>query len=171
MSGSLLGDAFGHHAWATRRLIEACSWLSRDQLTTSVAGGYGPILVTLGHLISSDRWYLSFFPSGAGLAPLDELSDWSFEAMREAVEANAAAWEDLLGEPLDPDTDIVERGDGWAFHAALGVRLAQAIHHGTDHRSQVCTALTILGIDPPDIDLWAYAEATGRSREEPVAGA
>ena len=45
-----------------------------------------------------------------------------------------------------------------------GLDLAQVLHHGTDHRSQVCTALTSFGIEPPEIDLWAYGEATGRTR-------
>ena len=47
----------------------------------------------------------------------------------------------------------------------MGVRIAQAIHHGTDHRSQVCTALTSLGIVPPGIDLWEWAKAIGRTQE------
>ena len=59
----------------------------------------------------------------------------------------------------------VRSGDGWEFSAPIGVRLAQAIHHGTDHRSQVCTALTSLGIEPPGIDLWEWAESVGRTHE------
>jgi uncharacterized damage-inducible protein DinB len=47
----------------------------------------------------------------------------------------------------------------------MGLRLAQVVHHGSDHRSQVCTALTSLGITPPEIDLWAYGEAVGRTRD------
>lgn len=31
---------------------------------------------------------------------------------------------------------------------------AQALHHGTDHRSQICTALTTLGVEPLLIDVW-----------------
>jgi uncharacterized damage-inducible protein DinB len=46
------------------------------------------------------------------------------------------------------------------------VRLAQVVHHGTDHRSQVSTALTSLGVEPPDIDVWAYAREFGRERLE-----
>jgi uncharacterized damage-inducible protein DinB len=53
--------------------------------------------------------------------------------------------------------DIRRRDDGSESHATAGIRLAQAIHHGTDHRSQVCTALTTLGIEPPAIDVWDYA--------------
>jgi hypothetical protein len=42
----------------------------------------------------------------------------------------------------------------------------KVVHHGTDHRSQVCTALTSLGVEPPDIDVWAYAREFGRERLE-----
>ena len=81
----------------------------------------------------------------------------------------AAAWEELLATDIDPDAMTIRRSDEWEFQAPLGVRLAQAIHHGTDHRSQVCTALTSLGIEPPGIDVWAWAEAVGRTREISLA--
>jgi uncharacterized damage-inducible protein DinB len=41
------------------------------------------------------------------------------------------------------------------------------VHHGTDHRSQVCTALTTLGIEPPLIDVWDFGEQDGRVLEVP----
>ena len=41
------------------------------------------------------------------------------------------------------------------------------IHHGSDHRSQVCTALTSLGLTPPPIDVWDLAESQGRLVEVP----
>jgi uncharacterized damage-inducible protein DinB len=71
---------------------------------------------------------------------------------------------EMLVRAPDADTDVVEPGDGWEFHAPLALRLAQVVHHGTDHRSQVCTALTSFGLAPPEIDLWSYGEATGRTR-------
>jgi len=52
---------------------------------------------------------------------------------------------------------MVEHGDGWNFHSPTGFRLAQVIQHGTDHRSQICTALTSLSVEPPAIDLWPTA--------------
>ena len=51
---------------------------------------------------------------------------------------------------------------GYETHAPLGIRLAQALYHGTDHRSQVCTALTALGIEPPAIETWDLAREDGR---------
>jgi hypothetical protein len=47
----------------------------------------------------------------------------------------------------------------------VGVRLAQALHHGTYHPSQICTALASLGVEPPSIDVWDYALEVGRSVE------
>ena len=53
--------------------------------------------------------------------------------------------------------------DSW-YLSFFRDRTAQVIHHGTDHRSQICTALTSLGLTPPAIDVWAFAQATGRER-------
>jgi len=43
------------------------------------------------------------------------------------------------------------------------------LHHGTDHRSQICTALTTLGLEPPEIDVWDFAWEQGRVQEVPPA--
>ncbi len=87
----------------------------------------------------------------------------SIDDLPAAAASSAASWEELLAGDLDADTDVARVEDDWEFHAPLGMRLAQVIHHGTDHRSQVCTALTSLGIEPPEIDVWAWGEATNRS--------
>jgi len=60
---------------------------------------------------------------------------------------------------------VRRRDDGSESHAPLGIRIAQVIHHGTDHRSQVCTALTNLGIEPPAIDAWDFGWENGRLLE------
>jgi uncharacterized damage-inducible protein DinB len=88
--------------------------------------------------------------------------------LKGVMEANGAAWVALLSEGLDPDAIVVRhRPDGSASHAPAGIRLAQALHHGTDHRSQVCTILTNLGVEPPAIDVWDFADGQGRLREVP----
>ena len=95
---------------------------------------------------------------------IDENSRFSVEELSGYSKQHEAAYTDVLGSAADPDLDVVEHGDGFEFHAPLGVRLAQVLHHGSDHRSQVCTALTGMGITPPLIDLWDYAEAHGMSK-------
>jgi uncharacterized damage-inducible protein DinB len=38
--------------------------------------------------------------------------------------------------------------------------LVQVINHATEHREQIKSMLSALGVTPPDIDGWDYGEAT-----------
>jgi uncharacterized damage-inducible protein DinB len=155
MNRSLLEDAFAHHVWATERLIDACLSLSPEQLASEVAGTYGSILSTMRHLVGADSGYLNLLSDGR--VPAIDEDQMGLAELRTAMTENGAAWASLLAEDLDPDVVVVRRReDGSESHAQLGIRLAQAIHHGTDHRSQICTTLTTLAIEPPEIDVWAY---------------
>jgi len=161
-----LADAFGHHVWATLTLIDACRQLDSNQLSTAVPGTYGSILDTMRHTVGADSGYLSVLTRGR-LARIDEDS-MDLDRLRAVMVTNGAAWAALLDEHPDPAEVLTRhRDDGSATGAPIGIRLAQAIHHGTDHRSQICTALTILGIEPPDIDVWRYAEVEGVLTETP----
>lgn len=168
MSRSLLADAFGHHVWATLRLIDACLPLTPEQQAATVPGTYGSILDTLRHVVGGDASYLHVL-TGGRVAEIDEES-MALPELRTAMEAIGPAWEELVGRDLDSDAVVVRhRDDGTDSLAPMGIRLAQALHHGTDHRSQVCTALTSLGIEPPPIDAWAYADLDGRLTVVPTA--
>ena len=167
MSTSLLAHAFEHHVWATVRVIDACRELGPEQLATTVPGTYGSILDTLRHLVEADANYLAVLSGERSPRIEDEALD--LPALRAAMERNGAAWTSLLDEDLDPDRVVVRhRDDGSEFHAPLGLRIAQVLHHGTDHRSQICTVLTTLGIEPPLIDVWDFGEANGRVVETPA---
>ena len=165
MSRSLLADAFDHHVWATLVVLDLLAPLSEEQLATSVPGTYGSILDTARHLVGSDRWYL-YVQSGGQVDRIDE-EGMSIGELRAAMAPNAEHWHAILATNPDPDAGLTyHRDDGSTAHATWGVRLAQAIDHGTDHRSQIFTALTTLGIEPPEIDVWAWGLTTGRLREE-----
>jgi uncharacterized damage-inducible protein DinB len=165
VTSSMLGDAIAHHLWATDRLLDACESLSEAQLSSEVAGTYGSIITTFGHMVGTDRWYLGFFPDVArDLEDIGEAEGVPLAQMRVEMHRNADAWRTILLAATDPDADVPELTDEWEFHVPVSFRLAQVVHHGTDHRSQICTALSGLGIEPPKIDVWAYGEATGRSR-------
>jgi uncharacterized damage-inducible protein DinB len=170
MTRSVLEDAFGHHVWATLRLIDACAALEPARLEAPAPGTYGPILETMRHLVAADCGYL-FALTGGRTAEIDEAS-MDLAALRAAMVANGAEWSALLAAGFDPDADVVRhRDDGTDSHAPAGIRYAQAIHHGTDHRSQICTALTALGVEPPEIDVWDFADSEGRLSETAAAPA
>jgi uncharacterized damage-inducible protein DinB len=166
MSRSLLEDAFGHHVWATLRLVDACLVLSSEQLATPVPGTYGSILETARHLVEADSSYL--FVIGGERVPLTDVDRMGLPELRAAMEDHGAAWSRVVAQDLDPNAVLVRRrDDGSETHAPAGIRLAQALHHGTDHRSQICTALTTLGVEPPDIDVWDFGFQDGRVVDVP----
>ncbi len=166
MTRSLLEDAFGHHVWATLRLLDTCQGLSSDQLEAEAPGTYGSIIDTLRHLVGADSWYLFALTGGLHLAGDEE--GMTPAELRAVMERNGEAWVSLLAGDPDPDTVVIRhRDDGSESHAPAGIRLAQALHHGTDHRSQVCTVLTTIGVEPPAIDVWDFAEQDGRLSEVP----
>ena len=161
MTRSNLQDAFDHHLWANERLLEVCEGLTEDQLAAPVPGTYGSILDTMRHIVGADDWYLHVL-TGGERELIDERS-MSLADLRPVMRGHQAAWSALLAEERDPDEMVVaRRKDGTEGHAPLGIRLAQALHHGTDHRSQICTGLTGLGVEPPEIDVWAFGWQQGR---------
>ena len=164
MTTSIVDDAFGHHLWANEKILDACAGLSAAQLMEPVPGTYGPIIATLRHLVQADSFYL-WVQRGSTGELIPATNDLGIDALRAANDRHAAGYRELLAGALDPDEDVAEHGDGWDFVATLGIRVAQIVHHGTDHRSQICTGLTSLGIQPPDIDLWAYGTEMGKTRE------
>lgn len=168
MSRSLLADPFSHHVWATLRLLDTCIALSPEQLGAGVPGTYGSILENMRHLVGADASYLLVLSGGR--VPEIEEGRMDLPELRAVMERNGPAWSALLAQDLDPDAVVVRRrDDGSESHAPMGIRLAQVVHHGTDHRSQVCTALTLLGAEPPAIDAWDFTDAQGRLSEVPPA--
>jgi uncharacterized damage-inducible protein DinB len=162
VNGALFEDAFAHHVWATTRLIDACLALNTKQLATAVPGTYGSIIETMRHLVEGDSDYLSIMTGDRSYLIATEQMDLS--ELRVVMENDGALWASFLNRDLDPNAMVkeIDDDDGFERDATSGIRLAQALHHGTDHRSQICTALTAVGVEPPGIDAWTYGLQAGR---------
>jgi uncharacterized damage-inducible protein DinB len=166
MSGSLLEAAFAHHIWATTRLIDACLGIRVEDLETSVPGTRGPMSETLRHIVLSDAFDL-FVLTGDRAFDIDEEHLTLAEA-RVIMDRNGSGWAEYISRALDPDAMVheVDKSDGYERWAPVGFRLAGVLDHATDHRSQVCTALTALGVEPPKIDVFDYGLGAGRIVEK-----
>ena len=142
-------------------MLDTCVALSPEQLRTAVPGTYGSILGTMRHLAGGDCLYL-FWLTGER-AHVVEPDGMDFSELRAVIERNGAAWSAFLAQDLDAARIVRDVDDeGYARDASVGIRLAQALHHGSDHRSHICTALTILGVEPPGIDIWDFGHESGR---------
>ncbi len=166
MSGSLLEAAFAHHVWATTRVIDACLDLSDEDLKINVPGTRGPMLETLRHLVLSDAFDL-FTLTGDRAFYVDE-EDVALAEARVVMERDGSGWAEYISRALDPDEMVheVDPTDGYQRWAPVGFRLAGVLNHGTDHRSQICTALTSLGVRPPKIDVFDLGLEMGRIVEK-----
>lgn len=158
--------AFDHHVWATARVFDACRALNSDQRDAPVPGIYGPVLATLRHLVDADAWYLAAVTEGSFVQP--DLATSTFDELAAQMATHDTVWQDATARSGDGSRVITQRSDnGWRTDASLSLRFAQALLHGSDHRSQICTALTLAGCAVPDIDVWDYGMAFGLTVDIP----
>ena len=164
-----LRDMFRYHAWATLRLIDFCAGLPPEQLGGSVPGTRGPILDTLRHIVRADYGYKMRFKVHSK-PELEDEDVPSLERMRAIFAGESEVWLTLLGRLQEFDITIPANPQDdppWpeAPHAR-NLLLIQAIHHGNDHRTQICTILGSKGLEIPWMDSWGYwaSERAPRSR-------
>jgi uncharacterized damage-inducible protein DinB len=157
-------EAFRHNAWATKQLLAACRDLTQEQLTFpgTATGTERGILAIFNHLAQSDRGYVSRRGDRPTWVDNDEDTD-DLDKLERRADENAQVWERFLSGPIDANKLIIL--DQGAYEAEQSVLVVQALHHGNVHREQICAIMTGLGVQPPDIQAWSYAEATGHARE------
>jgi len=160
-----LVDAFRHNTWATRELIRVCQGLTEEQLSATTIGMYGSIIDTLRHIVSSDASYLVRLTAVEPSWDRRAAERPDLDTLAERTEELAARWERFLAEPVDAERVLVIRWpDGTDYTVPAGVVLAQALHHGSEHRGQICAILTSIGVTPPELGVWEFAQATGRAQ-------
>jgi uncharacterized damage-inducible protein DinB len=166
MNSGLL-DPLRHNAWATQELLGFCRGLSADQLQASSDGTYGSILATLQHLISAEGRYRSRLSGAKPNWPRGPEETQDLEELVAMAEDMAKYWDELGATDFEPDRVVhwISPVSGLYTEVQAGVLVAQTLNHGNEHRSQIATILTTIGVEPPHLDGWSYAVATGRFRE------
>ncbi len=158
MSENILAKFFEHNLWANLQIIQACAALSDEQLDAEPQSATkGSIRQTLAHLVDGEQDYL------ATLARREPRYNWptppSFAEMEEAVRVTAGDFQALLkdetGELLGKQ---IHTDDGYTIDPWVVV--VQAINHATEHREQIKSMLSALGIKPPRVDGWGYGRVT-----------
>jgi uncharacterized damage-inducible protein DinB len=171
--GNRFRDLARHNAWATAQLLAYCRDLDEPSLQATVPGTYGTILQTLQHLVDSEASYL-FRLTGAWPAhPWRGDKAVGLDVLAERAAVLASTCEQFLAGDWDSERLGEAYGDeGEVYAVPAGVFLAQLLHHANEHRAHVCTILGALGHEPPDVSVWGYADASGRSwRKSPASEA
>jgi uncharacterized damage-inducible protein DinB len=152
-------EAFRYNKWANLHLLDVCAKLSDEQLQLTAPGTYGTITATLLHLVAAEQRYLRRL-AGSEPAFSERESPPTLAVLRQ----HAARSGDALieaGRSVTPDQTIDEERDGAHMRLHLVVVLVQAMHHGNDHRTHICTILGAHDIPYGDMDVWAYGQAIG----------
>ncbi len=157
MTEHVLVKLFEHNNWANLQIIQACSALSDEQLDAEPQSATkGSIRSTLLHLVTSQRGYLSLLtlPVEARLNP-----PLAFAELQESARRSGEGLLALVRDELDklPTTRLQTR-DG--YDVEPWVVLVQVINHATEHREQIKSMLSALGVTPPDLDGWSYGAVT-----------
>ncbi|PZR64013.1 MAG: hypothetical protein DLM71_04030 [Chloroflexi bacterium] len=157
---AILVELFRHNVWANDEMLAACRDLTAEQLETDVPGTYGRLSQTLVHLARSQGGYLRHLTEWQP-GPEQQLEyDQPFPGVDRLADHLRFTGEHLISvaQELAPDRVLELEEDGETERIAAWVVLLQAAYHATEHRQQVATALTNIGIQPPEPDLWSYWE-------------
>ncbi len=156
MTENVLGKLFEHNNWANLQIIQACSALSDEQLDAEPRSATkGSIRVTVLHLVGSQASYLSLLTlpvEARHYAPLE------FAELQESARISGEGLLALARGEQKPLKPQLQTKDG--FFVEPWVVMLQVNNHATEHREQIKSMLSALGVSPPDIDGWNFGEVT-----------
>jgi uncharacterized damage-inducible protein DinB len=156
MTETLLLKLFEHNNWANLQIIQACSVLSDEQLDAEPRSAtQGSLRSTLSHLVTSQRGYLALLTLPVDQRPSNPLT---FDELEESAQRSGEGLLALVQEESRFPKDRLRTRDG--HYVEPWVVMVQIINHATEHREQIKSMLSALGVTPPDIDGWDYGFAT-----------
>ena len=152
-------EAFRYNKWANLHVLAVCAGLSAEQLRLSSPGTYGSVADTLLHLFGAEQRYIRRL---TGAEPRISEKDQfpGIAALIEVAQQNSDELIRLAGQTRPEDKLDTSYGEK-RYRMDAGVVLLQAVHHGNDHRTHICTILGAHGIECGAMDVWAYGNASG----------
>lgn len=150
-----LTTLFSHNLWANLRLLDHCAELTSEQLDATISGTYGSIIATLRHIILAEQAYFSRISTGQLLRRPKDAPPLSLAEMTESARTTGNGLIEWAAKVQAEDAVLID-WDGTPREVPKTIILTQVINHATEHRAQIMTILTQLGIEPPELDSWTY---------------
>jgi uncharacterized damage-inducible protein DinB len=158
----VLVEFFRHNSMMNERLLEACRDLSPEQLGATAVGTYGNIGATLVHIANAQMGYAARLLDQERPQPLTADPFPGFDALGERFTLGNARLQEAAAQAHgDKQVQVTGNDPPGTWWMPVSLFLLQAVNHGTEHRSQVATILTELGVKPPEMDGWAYFFTSG----------
>jgi uncharacterized damage-inducible protein DinB len=167
MDISYIQELYSYNAWANRRVLDACSALSGDQLTQQIGGSFESLRNTLAHIFDVEWLYLerwlgrapASLPKAESYADIDALRA-RYESVEQDLEKNIRALSDA---ELNRIFEF-KNTKGTSYRHPLWEMLVHLVNHSTYHRGQVTVLLRAAGAKPIATDMIAFfRERSGQS--------
>ena len=153
-----LVELIRYNNWANAQVFAACLKLKPEQLNATNPGSYGTIRATMEHIIRGEAGYIGRL---TGKRPQPPFA-WKTGAPLADVVAFASQVADALLDTIQtipPEHIVHEEEDGNIFEYQARLLFIQVIDHGIEHRTNITTILSGLGLPALEVDGWGYLTA------------
>lgn len=161
MDPTTLKQLFNYDAWANQRIFNTLATLSEDELDRPMGTvGLGTIRETAAHIVAAqDIWYTRW--TGHNPTAIKTAKDYHGSLDQLIAEATRlhGAITSLLDQLTSSDllsTWSYTSTEGKIYSTQLWCQMLHLVNHGTDHRSQLCSMVSMLGKPAPVLDMIVY---------------
>jgi uncharacterized damage-inducible protein DinB len=166
MLAETLRKQYEHTGWATRRVLDAASALTPEQLHAPGTAGHGSIRDTFIHLMETQHGWLAWWDGS--LSAEESYALKMDTAAFPDIPSLQAAWSKIERQTeafvsglsgADPER-VYSMGlpDGRTWSMPLWGMMLHVANHGTQHRSEIAAMLTGFGHSPGDLDLLFFLQ-------------
>jgi uncharacterized damage-inducible protein DinB len=152
---STLLELIRFNNWANARIFAACLELTPEHLAASAPGAYGSIHATLGHTIAAEADYINRLTGKGPHPPFRWEDEPALEDIFTFSGIVAGALLDAV-QRVPPDYIVHEEENGNTIDYKASLLFIQVIDHGIEHRTNITTILSGLGLPTPELDGWGY---------------
>ena len=164
-----------HMAWANQEIFKQVAAMPDEALDAYSVNPEWTAREIMRHIASSATWY-GYRLIDKDLLTEDERSTWKLKLdeteippatmkdMPVLLARLKAADTELFRAAEKPEGFIVHTMDGRTVNRARSTIISQSIHHATEHRAQLVSALEakgFVGINLDDYDVWYYSDTIG----------
>jgi uncharacterized damage-inducible protein DinB len=144
-----------YNNWANAQVLAACRELTADQLAATAPGTYGTIRDTLEHIIRAEASYV-WRMTGNRPQPAFQWDDKPTLADLSTFAGHVAGALLDAAQRVPPTQIVHEEEGGNTIDYQARLLFIQAIDHGIEHRTNITTILSGLGLPTPEVDGWGY---------------